>query len=184
MEIRPTIKTTEQERRFILHWGEMGARWGISRAVAQIHALLLISHEPLHAQQISEGLELARSNVSTGIRELESYGLISVEHVMGDRRDYFRTIKDSWQMFIAIADARIEREFKPTLAMLQKLQKESKKESSEFRARIDEMALLLEGGLSVYGQLRTIPRVMLKNLVRLDGKISAFVARVLGGSKR
>ena len=82
------------QRQFILHWGEMGTRWGISRTVAQIHALLFLSPDPLHAEQIAETLNVARSNVSTSIRELESWGIIHPVHVLGDRREHYESLKD------------------------------------------------------------------------------------------
>ena len=83
MQLSPAVK------KYVLHWGEMGTRWGVNRSVAQIHALLYLSPTALHAEEISETLSIARSNVSTSIRELQAWGLIHVTHVMGDRRDHF-----------------------------------------------------------------------------------------------
>src|SRR5262249_51775260 len=93
------MKLTPVMEKFILHWGEMGTRWGINRTVAQVHALLYLSEKPLPADEISETLNVARSNVSNCLRELQSWGIVKVVHVMGDRRDHFESMKDVWEMF-------------------------------------------------------------------------------------
>ena len=104
------MKLTAIMQKYILHWGEMGTRWGVNRTVAQIHALLYLSPEPLHAEEIAETLSVARSNVSTSIKELQSWGLVHVVHVMGDRRDHFESLKDPWEMFTVIMEERKRRE--------------------------------------------------------------------------
>src|SRR5205823_649069 len=106
------------QQKFILHWGEMGARWGINRTVAQIHALLFISPAPLTADDIVDALSVARSNVSTSLKELQGWGIVRVVHVMGDRRDHFESLKDVFEMFRIIVDERKKREIDPTLALL------------------------------------------------------------------
>ena len=90
------MKLSPMQERFVLHWGEMGSRWGVNRTVAQIHALLFLSDRPLTADEICETLNLARSNVSTSVKELSSWGLVKMVHVLGDRRDHFETPKDIW----------------------------------------------------------------------------------------
>ena len=110
---------TSIRKKFILHWGEMGTRWGISRSVAQIHALLYISPEPLNAEEITTTLSVARSNVSTSIKELQAWGLVKTIHVIGDRRDHFETMKDVWEMFRVVMDGRKRREVDPTVIMLE-----------------------------------------------------------------
>src|SRR5678815_1254824 len=109
---------TPVEQKFILHWGEMGTRWGINRTVAQIHALLYISPRPLHAEEIQETLAVARSNVSTSLRELQGWGIVRRVHVMGDKRDHFESMKEVWEMFRVVLDERKKREIDPTLALL------------------------------------------------------------------
>ncbi|MFJ1302861.1 GbsR/MarR family transcriptional regulator [Pseudomonadota bacterium AL_CKDN230030165-1A_HGKHYDSX7] len=104
--------------RFILHWGEMGSRWGVNRTVAQIHALLYLLGKPLHAEEIAETLGVARSNVSTSLKELQSWKLVKVVHVMEDRRDHFETSTDVWELFKLIVEGRRQREVDPTLTML------------------------------------------------------------------
>jgi DNA-binding transcriptional regulator GbsR (MarR family) len=112
-----TALTPVQER-FVLHWGEMGARWGINRTVAQIHAVLYLSPRPLHAEELAATLSVARSNVSNSLRELQGWGIVRVVHVLGDRRDHFESLKDVWQMFDIIVAERKRREIDPTVEML------------------------------------------------------------------
>src|SRR2546427_703848 len=109
---------TAVQQQFILHWGEMGARWGINRTVAQIHALLYLSPQPLNAEEIAATLSVARSNVSSSLRELQGWGIVRVTHKLGDRRDHFESMKDVWEMFRIIVDERKRREVDPTLEVL------------------------------------------------------------------
>src|SRR6185295_7711383 len=111
-------KLSPVQQKFILHWGKMGTQWGINRTVAQIHALLFLSPEPLHAEQIADALGVARSNVSTSLWELQGWGIIKVVHVLGDRRDHFESVKDVWELFRAVLDERKKREIDPTLELL------------------------------------------------------------------
>src|SRR5689334_20079350 len=117
-------------QKFILHWGEMGARWGINRTVAQIHALLYISDKPLNAEEIADALSVARSNVSTSLKELQGWGIVRVVHVLGDRRDHFESLKDVWEMFRIIMDERKKRECDPTLALLRDCVAEAERSGS------------------------------------------------------
>src|SRR4030088_550954 len=112
-------KLSPVQQKFILHWGEMGTRWGINRTVAQIHALLFVSPKPLNAEDIAETLQVARSNVSTSLRELQGWGIVKLVHVLGDKRDHFESIKDVWDMFRVVLDERKKREIDPTVALLE-----------------------------------------------------------------
>src|ERR1051325_1213850 len=112
------MKLSEVQQKFVLHWGEMGTRWGINRTVAQIHALLYLAPRPLNAEEIAETLGVARSNVSTSLKELQSWRIVKLVHVMGDKRDHFESMKDVWEMFRVVLDERKRREIDPTLAML------------------------------------------------------------------
>ncbi len=112
MQLTPTM------HRCVLHWGEMASRWGVSRSVAQIHALLFLAPAPLTADEIAETLNVARSNVSVSIKELQAWDLVSVTHQLGDRRDYFQARKDIWEVLTMIMDGRKKREIDPTLQML------------------------------------------------------------------
>src|SRR3954468_19706127 len=105
-------------QKFILHWGEMGARWGINRTVAQVHALLYISPSPLNAEDIASTLNVARSNVSTSLKELQGWRIVKLVHVLGDKRDHFESMKDPWDMFRIVLDERKRREIDPTLQVL------------------------------------------------------------------
>ena len=94
------------QQKFILHWGDMGTRWGINRTVAQIHALLFLSNAPMHAEDIANTLKVARSNVSMSLRELQSWGIVHTVPVLGDRRDHLESMTDVWEMFEQILDER------------------------------------------------------------------------------
>src|SRR5881275_241673 len=112
------MELTPLNQKFIIHWGEMGTRWGINRTVAQIHALLFLAPKPLHAEEIAETLGVARSNVSTSLRELQGWGIVKLSHVLGDKRDHFESMKDVWEMFRLVLDERKKREIDPTLRLL------------------------------------------------------------------
>src|SRR6266481_1570212 len=114
---RSTLSPVAQK--FILHWGEMGTRWGINRTVAQIHALLFLSPRPRPAEEIAATLGIARSNVSNSLRELQNWGSVRVVHILGDRRDHFESMKDVFEMFRVIARERKRREVDPTVQVLQ-----------------------------------------------------------------
>jgi DNA-binding transcriptional regulator GbsR (MarR family) len=134
------------KERFVIHWGEMGARWGVNRTVAQIHALLYLSEQPLPAEDIAEDLGVARSNVSTSLKELTSWRLARVVHLKGDRRDHFETSKDVWELFRLIVEGRKQREIDPTLNVLGKMlaDPDFKKESASTRARIEQTQQFLD----------------------------------------
>jgi DNA-binding transcriptional regulator GbsR (MarR family) len=112
------MKLTPLMSKYILHWGEMGTKWGINRSVAQIHALLFICGQPLPADEIAELLSIARSNVSNGLKELQGWGIVRVAHTLGDRRDHFEALADVWDTFHHILVERKRRESDPTLRML------------------------------------------------------------------
>lgn len=115
MKLNPTTE------KFVLHWGEMGAQWGVNRTVAQIHALLYIVGRPMNADEIVETLGVARSNVSNSIKELQSWQLVQTTHILGDRRDHFTTSDDVWVLFRTIVAERQRREIEPTVRFLQTL---------------------------------------------------------------
>src|SRR3979409_1525352 len=121
---------TQVQQKFILHWGEMGIRWGINRTVAQIHALLYLSPKPLHAEEIAGTLTVARSNVSTSLKELQGWGIVRLVHVLGDKRDHFESMKDVWEMLRVVMDERKKREFDPTMRMLHECIAEAAKDKA------------------------------------------------------
>jgi DNA-binding transcriptional regulator GbsR (MarR family) len=128
------MKLTPTAQKFILHWGEMGGRWGVNRAVAQVHALLMLSPAPLPADEIAETLGVARSNVSTSLKELQGWGLARRVHVFGDRREHFETLQDVWEMFQIILRERKKRELDPTLITLRTCAAELAAESGGSKA--------------------------------------------------
>jgi len=165
-------------QKFILHWGEMGTRWGVNRTVAQIHALLYLSPKPLNAEEIATTLAVARSNVSTSLRELQSWGIVRVVHVLGDRRDHFESMKDVWEMFRVILGERKRREIDPTLAVLRECVDSLEKGSGAqayTRERLDEMLEFISTMTTLYDEVRHLPPPALRGLARLRGKILKMV---------
>jgi DNA-binding transcriptional regulator GbsR (MarR family) len=161
---------------FILHWGEMGTRWGINRTVAQIFALLFLSPKPLHAEQIAETLSVARSNVSNSLKELQEWGIVKVVHVMGDRRDHFESLKDVWEMFRIILDERKKRETDPTLAMLREsVDRSGKGVDSYERQRLADMLEFFELMTTWYEQTRKIPIPAVKKMCRMGDKVTKLL---------
>lgn len=173
------MKLTPVMEKFIVHWGEMGTRWGVNRTVAQIHALLYLSPTPLNAEEISETLGVARSNVSTSLKELMSWGLVKVSHVLGDRRDHFESMKDMWEIFNCVVEERKKRELDPTLTILRQCELEAADDNEtpeEIKQRIRSMAEFLETLTGWYEQMSRIPKSTLMKLMKLGSKIT----RVLG----
>ncbi len=174
---------TAVHKKFILHWGEMGIRWGINRTVAQVHALLYLSPEPLDADEIAKTLGVARSNVSTSLRELQGWGIVRVTHLLGDRRDHFVTMTDVWEMFRIILEERKRREIDPTVKMLGECLDEVKKENSTdacTRERIEAMIDFMSTMTMIYDKARLMPRGTLKALSVLRGSLIPFAS----GSKK
>lgn len=171
---------TPVARKFILHWGEMGTRWGINRTVAQIHALLYLAPQPLHAEEIATTLSVARSNVSTSLRELQGWGIVRVVHVMGDRRDHFESLKDVWEMFRIIVEERKRREIDPTLRLLQECLADlgrSNAPDAEMRERIAAILEFLTTITTLYEEVRRMPPGALRGVARLRGKVRKLVGK-------
>ncbi len=162
------------KRQYILHWGEMGTRWGINRTVAQIHALLYLSPAPLTAEEIAETLSVARSNVSTSVRELESWGLVRPVHVLGDRREHYESMKDVCEMFRVITEQRKKREIDPAVEMLKQGLAEldrDEKPDAYTRARLEDMHEFFAGMTALYEELRQVPVGALRGVLKMRGKI-------------
>ena len=168
------MKLTPVMERFILHWGEMGWRWGINRSVAQVHALLMLSPKPLPADEIGETLNVARSNVSTSIKELQSWGLVRVVHVFGDRREHFETLRDIWEMFLVIMRERKRRELDPTLATLRECAAEAKtnKVDTDYTLnRLNELAAFVELTASWADRSQSLSPAAARRLLELGDKV-------------
>jgi DNA-binding transcriptional regulator GbsR (MarR family) len=164
-------------QQFILHWGEMSSRWGINRSMAQIHALLYLSPEALNAEQISRTLSMARSNVSTSLRELQAWGIVRTVHLLGERREYFESLKDPWRMLLVILEQRRRREIDPTVAMLRECLEESKESGSleqHSRDRMEELLDLLETLTAWYEQMGKLSPAVQRRLLKMGNKIQKF----------
>jgi DNA-binding transcriptional regulator GbsR (MarR family) len=171
-------KLTPVEQKFILHWGEMGIRWGINRTVAQIHALLYLSPRPVNAEEIASTLGVARSNVSTSLKELQGWGIVKRVHVLGDQRDHFESMKDVWEMFRVVLDERKKREIDPTLAMIRECIAEAEKEKDTnlyTHERLTKLADFFETTTAWYNQVRQWPTSALTRFVKLGDKIRKLI---------
>ena len=174
------MKLTPTSEKFILHWGEMGSRWGVNRTVAQIHALLYLSEKPLNAETITETLGVARSNVSTSLKELQSWDLVKVVHEMGDRRDYFESQKDVWDIFFAIAEQRKRREFDPTLSVLRECVIDVNDDpgiDAQTQQRIQNTLEFLEQLMGWYDQIKTISPQTLTKVMKLGSRIQNLIGK-------
>lgn len=168
------MKLTPLTEKFILHWGEMGTKWGINRTVAQIHALLYVAPKPLNAEDIAGTLSVARSNVSNSLKELQNWGLVKVVHVLGDRRDHFETHKDVWQMFQVVMSERKKREVEPTIALLKEAVHETDTEGKDddvARERLAAMLAFFEEAAGCFDQVKKLPPGMLKQVAKLAHKL-------------
>ena len=174
MTLAPTIQ------KYILHWGEMGTRWGVNRTVAQIHALLFLSNRPLPAEEIADTLNVARSNVSNSLKELQSWGLVRITHMAGDRRDHFVALQDVWEIFRVIVEERKKREIDPTLTVLRECALEAEGDPAleqATRVKMEQVLDFLEMLSATYGDYKHLPPATMQRFLKMGGK----VARLLGG---
>lgn len=172
------MKLTPVMEKFILHWGEMGTRWGVNRTVAQIHALLYLSNGPMDAENITVTLGVARSNVSTSIKELQSWGLVKTVHVMGDRRDHFESFKDLWEITRVIINERKKREIDPTITVLRQCVLESsddKKTDTAIKTRIEDTLGFIEMMNDWYEQMKDVPTPTITKLMKVGAKVTGFL---------
>ncbi len=164
--------------KFILHWGEMGPKWGINRSVAQIHALLYLAEEPETAEDIAEALGLARSNVSTSLKELQGWRIVRLVHVMGDRRDHFESMADVWEMFQIVMDERKRREIDPTMKLLRECLVELKQDGAapaHLKGRLEAMLTFFETMSSWYSQIRLLPHGAVVKFVKMGSKVGKLL---------
>jgi DNA-binding transcriptional regulator GbsR (MarR family) len=166
------------QRKFILHWGEMGTRWGVNRTVAQVHALLHVSPQPLNADDIVEALAVARSNVSTSLKELQGWGIVKLVHVLGDKRDHFESLKDVWELFRIVMDERKKREFDPTMRMLHDCLAEAAKDKAtdEYtQRRLGDLYAFFETTTALYEQVRRWPTAAVLRFIKAGDKVLKVV---------
>jgi len=174
------------KKRFILHWGEMGTRWGINRTVAQVHALLHLSSVPLTAEEITELLSVARSNVSTSIRELQGWGLVRSVNKLGDRRQHFESTKDVWEMFRIIIDQRKKKEIDPTIDLLRSCIAELHDQEADdayTQERLEDIYDFFADVDALYRDIRQVPLSTLRGLVKARGAVRRLLAVKAGRSK-
>ncbi|WP_119166251.1 GbsR/MarR family transcriptional regulator [Algihabitans albus] len=171
MNLPPLIQT------FVLHFGEMGSRWGINRTVGQIYALLFLSAEPLCADQIVEKLGFSRSNVSIGLKELQAWNLVRLKHLPDDRRDYFTTPEDLWQIVRTLVEERKKREIDPTLSLLREtlLAEPVSPEERHAQARMREMHELIELLTRWYGDVQRLETERLVQLLSLGARVQKIL---------
>jgi DNA-binding transcriptional regulator GbsR (MarR family) len=170
------------QQKFILHWGEMGTRWGINRTVAQIHALLYMSPKPLNAEEIADTLDVARSNVSNSLKELQGWGIVKLIHVLGDKRDHFESMHDVWEMFRVVLDERKKREIDPTMRMLREciVEAENDSETDEYtEQKLRDLHDFFGTTTAWYVQVRQWPTAAIVKFVKLGDKVLKAVG--LGG---
>jgi DNA-binding transcriptional regulator GbsR (MarR family) len=173
-------KLTPIQQRFVVHWGEMGTRWGVNRTVAQVHALLYLSARPLHAEAIAGTLGVARSNVSTSLRELQGWGVVRVVHTLGDRRDHFESLKDVWEMFRIIVQERKKREADPTLAMLRDAVAKAGSPGAAdayTRERLTDMLQFFELMTQWSEQMQKLPTPAVVRMVKMGDRIARLLSR-------
>jgi DNA-binding transcriptional regulator GbsR (MarR family) len=172
------LRLPPEMQKFILHWGEMGTRWGVNRTAAQVHALLFLSSRPLAAEEIAVALSVARSNVSTSLRELQAWGIVRAVPLLGDRRQHFASMEDPWEMFRVILEERKRRELDPTISVVRECVEQAKKSSaatsSLARARMEELLEFIVSISGLYDEFRRLPPAMARKLLRLRGKVRKF----------
>jgi DNA-binding transcriptional regulator GbsR (MarR family) len=158
---------------FVLHFGEMGSRWGINRTVGQIYALIYLSDEPLNADQIVESLGFSRSNVAMGIKELDVMNLIMLRHIPNDRKDYYATHEDIWDIVRNLIEARRKREIDPTLSMLRSVIMENPSSTEEKHAQVkmEEMYELIDMLTQWYEEMQKMETERLVRLLKMGSKV-------------
>lgn len=164
-------------QKFILHFGEMGSRWGINRTVGQIYALLYVQGRALNADDIAEALSFSRSNVSMGLKELQAWRLVKLLHKQGDRREYFEPPKDIWDIFKALLEERRRREIEPTLSMLRDALLESPANEADKQAqeRMREMYQLIELSTSWFDDVQRLSPETLASLMKMGSKVKTIL---------
>jgi DNA-binding transcriptional regulator GbsR (MarR family) len=174
---------------FVAHFGEMGSRWGINRTVGQIYALIYVSHRPLNADEIAETLEFSRSNVSVGLKELQSWRLVRLRHLPGDRREYFEAPQDVWEIFRVLAEERRRREIEPTLSMLRMALLEEPRDAADAHAqeRMREMHELIERLVNWFDDVQKLSPETALQLMGLGSRVTRVLElkdRVTGKSRK
>lgn len=180
------MELSKTMQKYVLHWGEMGTRWGVNRTVAQIHALLFLANQPLTAEDIAETLGVARSNVSNSLKELQAWGLARITHLAGDRRDHFIALQDVWEIFRVIMEERKRREIDPTLTILRECLIEADDDTEldqATRAKMEQVLDFMEMLTATYEDYKRLPPSTFKRILKMGGKIVNFFGKDSKGSK-
>ena len=178
-ELSPAVQ------QFVLHWGNLGDRWGVNRSVSQIHALLYVADRPLTAEEIADSLGIARSNVSNSLRELQAWNLIRAVPVLRDRRTFYVAETDLWTLVTRIAAGRKERELDPAAAALKECLESAEKDGQSSplaTRRLREMLDFVERTSRWYEQMIRLPRVQITALMKLGAGVVRLLDR--GSSRR
>jgi len=175
-----TMTLTPLQQEFVLHFGEMGSRWGINRTVGQIYALLFLSREPLNAETITDALGVSRSNTSMGLKELQSWGLVHLRHFQGDRRDYFTTPEDLWEIVRILVAERKKREIDPTLTKLRELEMSGPAGDDYAEARIAELREMIEMMTGFYAEMEKLETERLVKLMTMGQRIAGLIDKAGG----
>ena len=162
---------------FVSHFGEMGSRWGINRTVGQIYALIFVSPKPLNADEIAEALEFSRSNVSIGLKELQSWRLVKLKHLAGDRREYFEAPHDVWEIFKSLAEEKRRREVEPTLSMLRAALVETPGNEADAHAqkRMQQMHELIDLSSTWFDDVQRLSPETIGRLMRMGSSIKTVL---------
>lgn len=165
-------------QKFILHWGEMGSRWGVNRTVSQIHGLLFLSDRPMHAEEISDTLGVARSNVSTSLKELQSWGLVSIVHILADRRDHYMAHQDVTDIFKAVVEGRKRREIDPTLTVLRDcLLQADASTPANVKRKLENVAQFMETLLRWYEDMKKLQTGSWLQLMKMGARVQAALKK-------
>ena len=169
---------TPSQEKYILHWGSMGPQWGVNRTVAQVHALLYMADEPLSADTLTDTLGVARSNISTSLRELKDWGLIQSVPVLGQRKEHFTTPTDPWETMLQVLDERMKRELLPTIEHVKSCiaQGKADKDDGGHIQRMEELADMMQAFTGFYAAIRAMPRPAMTRVLKSSGKALSMIS--------
>jgi DNA-binding transcriptional regulator GbsR (MarR family) len=188
LTFRKVLNVTPLVQSFVAHFGEMGSRWGINRTVGQIYALLYVTEQPLHADDIGDKLGMSRSNVSIGMKELQAWGLVRLSRIPGDRREYFTSLGDVQEIFRVVAAERRRREIAPTLSVLREslLVKVKSPDDAFAQERMREMHELVDTANNWFDDLQRMSPESMAQLMKMGSKVQKLLRtkeKLFGGAK-
>ncbi|WP_041523063.1 GbsR/MarR family transcriptional regulator [Gilvimarinus agarilyticus] len=163
---------------FVRHFGEMGSRWGINRTVGQMYAYIVLSEEPVNADELAAALSVSRSNVSMGLKELQSWNLVRLKHIAGDRKDYFTAPEDVWEIARTLLNERRKREIDPTLTVMRELLMDKPADRGEryAQSRIEDMYKLIEMMTHWSDEIQRLSPKQLARMLKLGAGVSKLLS--------